>query len=96
MPALQRSSSPRGVRFYMDTFEGVETIMFLNVIDACTRFGPRPAVTEDAEAHADAWSTFEAGTEPLPPGSAPLVTFETPEGADVPAAPKVRGSKAPA
>ena len=96
MPALQRNSAPRGVRFYIDTVEGVETIMFLHVIDACTRNGPRAALTEDMEEHPAEWSAFEEGTAYLPPGSVPLITFSTPEGAEIPKPTKAKGERAPA
>lgn len=92
MPTLLRSSAPRGARFYIDG----DVIMFHHVIDACTYHGPRPALTEDMEAHPEAWATFEAGDEPLPPGSAPLITFKTLEGTKIPEAAKAKGSKAPA
>ena len=54
MPALQRSVSIRGARFY---HEGDE-VMFVRHLDASTREGPRAATDEDKAAHPDAWAKF--------------------------------------
>ncbi|HEY5412902.1 MAG TPA: hypothetical protein VIJ94_19470 [Caulobacteraceae bacterium] len=61
MPALQRSVSQRGARFYQDG----EQIMFVRHLDASTREGPRAATEADRAAHPDAWAAFEA-ERPLP------------------------------
>lgn len=87
MPALQRSSAPRGARFYEDG----DKVMFINVLDATTRFGPHEATQADMDAHPKAMADFLDGTPPMPPGSSPLVTFEDPpEGRPQEAAPKAR------
>lgn len=87
MPALVRSSAPRGARFYEDG----DKVMFINVLDATTRFGPHEATQADMDAHPKAMEDFLEGKPVLPPGSAPLVTFEDPpEGRPEPAPLKVR------
>lgn len=101
MPALVRNNAPRGVRFYIDKPEGEEVILFLQIIDACTRNGPRKATEEDAAEFPEAWAQFEAETaDPtkayLPPGARPLVQFADPPNAEIPEAAKAKGAKAPA
>lgn len=59
MPALQRSVSIRGPRFFRDG----ETEMFVNYLDASTRDGPRKATKEDRANHADAYAAFKAEKE---------------------------------
>ena len=59
MPALQRSVSMRGARFYRDG----EEVVFVRHLDASTREGPRPATDEDRADHPDAWAQF-AATQP--------------------------------
>ena len=56
MPALQRSVSMRGARFYLDG----ERVMFVRHLDGSTREGPRVAAAADQEAHAEAWRAFRA------------------------------------
>lgn len=93
MPALQRSSAPRGARFYYDA--DAETILFLNVLDATSRIGPRPATDEDREAHPDAWAVLE-GTKPDPiTAFAPMITFSDPANLEKPTPTRAKGEKAP-
>lgn len=54
MPALQRSVSIRGARFYQDG----EEVAFVRHLDASTREGPRPATDADRAEHPDAWAQF--------------------------------------
>jgi hypothetical protein len=56
MPALQRSVSLRGAKFYR---QGA-SLMFVLHLDASTRVGPREAIVEDLEAWPDAFAAFEA------------------------------------
>jgi len=74
MPALVRNASPRGPRFYEDAGR----LMFVNILDASTRDGPRPATAEDKKAHAATFAAFKAGEPDAFPGSQPLVTFSDP------------------
>ena len=60
MPALQRSVSVRGVRFYR---EG-EEVMFVRHLDASTREGPRPATEADKSAHPEAWAACQPEQPP--------------------------------
>ena len=62
MPALQRSVSQRGARFYRDGDE----VMFVHHIDASTREGPRKAAKQDSLAHPEAWAEFQSD-EPKAP-----------------------------
>lgn len=80
MPALQRSISKRGPRFYAHPETGETT--FVLHLDGSTQFGPRPATPDDIAEHADAYEAFltEQADEPL----APLVTFTTPPGTVIP------------
>lgn len=72
MPALQRSISLRGPRFYIDG----DTLMFVNHLDGSTRDGPRPATVADRDAHPDAYAKGEGGADtPFKP----LLTFSDPE-----------------
>lgn len=75
MPVLQRSSAPRGARFYEDAGE----LMFVNVLDACTWDGPRAATDEDRLDHPDPWARYEAGQPDPAADFAPMITFSTPE-----------------
>ena len=61
MPALQRSVSVRGARFYP---EGDE-VMFVRHLDASTREGPRFATEADKAAHAEAWAAFQSEQPPV-------------------------------
>ena len=61
MPALQRSVSMRGARFYRDG----EEVVFVHHLDASTREGPRLATDEDRAAHPDEWAAF-AASQPAP------------------------------
>ena len=56
MPALQRSISIRGPRFFYDDGE----LMFVNHLDSSTREGPRPATKADSLAHPQAWAAFQS------------------------------------
>lgn len=80
--AIIRNTGPRGPRFYEDGGE----LMFVNVVDASTRDGPRPATDADMEAHPEAVGAFKANEESLFPGAKPLITFrgERPPGAPDP------------
>ena len=91
MPALQRSSAPRGARFYEDDGE----LVFVNVLDATSRIGPRPATDEDREAYPDAWAVFEGTKEDPITAFAPMITFSDPPNLDKPQAVKAKGEKAP-
>ena len=62
MPALQRSVSLRGARFYRDG----EEVVFVRHLDASTREGPRPATDEDRAGHPDAWALFAASLPASP------------------------------
>ena len=75
MPALQRSISLRGPRFFADG----AAIMFVNHLDGSTRDGPRQATAEDQAAHPAAWASYEAddGRDPLKPT---LVAIDPPDG----------------
>ena len=72
MPALARNNSPRGARFYQDDGK----LLFINVMDSCTRDGPRLATEADKEAHPEAWEALVSSAPEMIPGMAPLVTFE--------------------
>ncbi len=61
MPALQRSVSVRGARFYR---EG-EAVMFVRHLDASTREGPRAATEADKAAHPEAWAAFQCEQPPV-------------------------------
>ena len=65
MPALNRMTGPRGARFYDE--DGV--LMFVNVMDGSTRFGPREAVAIDAEAHPEAWADYKSRLEATESGA---------------------------
>ena len=54
-------------------------LMFVNVVDSCTRDGPRPATKADSERHGEAWAKFTGDVDDPPP-FAPRVTFEDPPG----------------
>ncbi len=56
MPALQRSTSLRGARFFRDG----KLVMFVHHLDSSTRDGPRKATDADKKAHPDAWAAHEA------------------------------------
>lgn len=71
MPALVRNNSPRGPRFYQEDGE----LKFINVVDSCTRDGPRLAGEADKAAHPEAWEALVNGTPDMIPGAEPLVTF---------------------
>lgn len=88
MPALQRSSAPRGARFYEEDGK----VMFINVLDATTRFGPREATDEDMAEHPAAFEFFAGGGEPMPPGFVPVVAFDDPPGGK-PVTPALKGRK---
>ena len=88
MPAILRNNGPRGPKFYMDG----DRLMFLNVLDSATYDGPRLATTADGKTYPEALDAYMSGLEPK---QRPMVTFETPEGAEIEPAPKARGSKAP-
>lgn len=75
MPALQRSAAPRGARFYQDGGK----LMFVNVLDASTRDGPRPATAVDKKAYPEALDAFQVGGADVFPGSRPLVSFDEPK-----------------
>ena len=91
MPAIQRSSAPRGARFYEEDGE----LMFVNVLDATSRIGPREAVDEDRETHPEAWAVYMGLQEDPRSQFAPLVTFSTPEGTDLGKPTKAKGERAP-
>ena len=55
MPALQRSVSMKGAKFYRQGGK----LMFVLHIDASTRDGPREATAEDLDAYPDAFAAFE-------------------------------------
>jgi hypothetical protein len=63
MPALQRSVSIRGARFYQ---EG-DQVMFVRHLDASTREGPRAATNQDRWTHPEAWGEFDADRPPAAP-----------------------------
>jgi len=63
MPALRRSVSIRGARFYQDGDE----VMFVRHLDASTREGPRAATDEDRAGHPEAWADYAAGLPAPPP-----------------------------
>lgn len=73
MPALQRSISLRGPRFWKDG----DKVMFVNHLDGSTQDGPREATKADVKDHAKAHAAFKAGIEPDP--FTPLVSFSDPE-----------------
>ena len=85
MPALVRSISKRGPKFYRVGDE----LLFVLHIDSSTQVGPRAATREDAEEHPEAWAQFveeqtvegKAREHDVTPFS-PMVTFETPEGGE--------------
>lgn len=56
-PVLSRQTTLRGPRFYRSG-EDRAVILFVNVLDASTREGPREATTADAEAYPKAFETF--------------------------------------
>jgi hypothetical protein len=71
MNAIIRNMGPRGARFYDDN--GV--LMFVNVVDASTRDGPREATDDDRMANPEAYAKMDASTEDMFPGAKPLITF---------------------
>lgn len=73
MPALERSISLRGPRFYG---EG-ERIMFVHHYDAMTREGPREATKADSLEHGEAWARFTGELTPNDP-LRPLLAFSDP------------------
>ena len=72
MPALQRSVSVRGAKFYRQGGK----LMFVLHIDASTRVGPREALADDLDAHPEAFAVFEADDDGGALG--PLVSFSEP------------------
>jgi hypothetical protein len=73
MISLQRNAViQRGPRF----FERDGELMFENVIDGSTRFGPRPATDEDRARYPGAYA--QMGDDPQI--NPPLVTYVEPEG----------------
>lgn len=77
MPAaIIRNTGPRGPRFYEDG----EELMFVNVVDASTRDGPRPATEADMEAHPEAVAALKSNETSTFPGAKPLITFVDPNG----------------
>jgi hypothetical protein len=71
MSAIIRNVGPRGPRFYED--QGA--LMFINVIDASTKEGPREATDEDRKEHPRAYEAMGANMDDLFPGAKPLISF---------------------
>lgn len=91
MPALQRSSAPRGARFYEDGGE----IMFVHVLDATSRIGPREATDADRAEHPESWRRYEDDLPDPATEFAPMVTFSDPADIQKEIATRAKGSKAP-
>lgn len=72
MPALQRSVSIRGPRFFKDG----DDVMFVNHVDGSTREGPRKATRADKAKHAPAYEAFKADAQSE--GLAPLIRPQDP------------------